>query len=188
MALFELDPLLHAMVDTAPGISDLNLSVGRPPQVEIDGVLRPVAYAGVERLMPYHTELIALRLLRGKRDLTEKLLRTGSAALAMVDGQRHQAGGWGFQIGDQMSGAILGRELVRYSVEAADGLVEERCLPAAKLETVVSVLVRPAGRLRDAVERGEQVDMDESHAVLLLCRPSSPRRRDHFEAGTPFPC
>ena len=38
---------------------------------------------------------------------------TGSAALAMVDGQRHQCGGWGFQIGDQMSGAILGRELVR---------------------------------------------------------------------------
>ncbi|HVO10202.1 MAG TPA: PilT/PilU family type 4a pilus ATPase [Vicinamibacteria bacterium] len=82
MALFELDPLLHAMLDTAPDISDLNLSVGRPPQVEIDGVLRPVPYAGVDRLMPYQTELIALRLLRGKRDLTEKLLRTGSVDLS----------------------------------------------------------------------------------------------------------
>ena len=30
---------------------------------------------------------------------------------------------------------------------------------------------------RDAVERGEQVDMDESHAALFLCRPSSSRRR-----------
>ena len=49
---------------------------------------------------------------------------TGSAALAMVRGQRHQAGGWGFFIGDQMSGAILGRELIRYAVEARDGLVE----------------------------------------------------------------
>jgi hypothetical protein len=29
MALFDLDPLLNAMLDTAPGISDLNLSVGR---------------------------------------------------------------------------------------------------------------------------------------------------------------
>jgi len=29
MALFDLDPLLHAMLDTAPAISDLNLSVGR---------------------------------------------------------------------------------------------------------------------------------------------------------------
>lgn len=48
---------------------------------------------------------------------------TGSAALAIVDGQRHQAGGWGFHVGDQMSGAILGRELVRRAVEANDGLV-----------------------------------------------------------------
>ena len=48
---------------------------------------------------------------------------TGSAALAIVNGQRHQCGGWGFHIGDQMSGAILGRELVRWAVEAYDGLV-----------------------------------------------------------------
>jgi hypothetical protein len=33
-------------------------------------------------------------------------------------------GGWGFHIGDQMSGAILGRELVRRAVEATDGFVE----------------------------------------------------------------
>ena len=48
---------------------------------------------------------------------------TGSAALAIVDGQRHQCGGWGFYVGDQMSGAILGRELIRRTVEATDGLV-----------------------------------------------------------------
>ncbi|MFY8030843.1 MAG: BadF/BadG/BcrA/BcrD ATPase family protein [Devosia sp.] len=50
------------------------------------------------------------------------IVGTGSAAMALVDGKRHQAGGWGFHIGDQMSGAILGRELVRRSVEAGDGL------------------------------------------------------------------
>jgi twitching motility protein PilT len=82
MAYFDLDPLLNAMLDVAPNISDLNLSVGRPPQVEIDGKLQPVSYAGVARLMPYHTELIALRLLQGKRDLADKLLRTGSTDLS----------------------------------------------------------------------------------------------------------
>ncbi len=82
MALFDLDPLLHTMLDTAPEISDLNLSVGRPPQVEIDGALRPVPYAGLQKLMPYHTEQVALRLLQGKRDLAEKLLRTGSVDLS----------------------------------------------------------------------------------------------------------
>ena len=82
MAYFDLDPLLETMLDAAPGISDLNLSVGRPPQVEVDGQLRPVAFAGIERLLPYQTELIAMRLLAGKRDLADKLVRTGSADLS----------------------------------------------------------------------------------------------------------
>src|SRR5688572_28141780 len=82
MAYFDLDPMLESMLDVAPGISDLNLSVGRPPQVEVDGQLRGVAFAGLERLMPYQTELIALRLMKGKRDLAEKLLRTGSVDLS----------------------------------------------------------------------------------------------------------
>jgi len=78
MAYFDLDPLLETMLDAAPEISDLNLSVGRPPQVEVDGQLRPVPYMGIERLLPYQTELIAMRLLSGKRDAAEKLVRTGS--------------------------------------------------------------------------------------------------------------
>ena len=47
MAYFDLDPLLETMLDAAPGISDLNLSVGRPPQVEVDGQLRAVSFAGI---------------------------------------------------------------------------------------------------------------------------------------------
>ena len=82
MPYFELDPLLNKMLDFAPGISDLNLSVGRPPQVELDGQLKTVPYAGLERLMPYHTELIAMRLMAGKRDLADKLVKTGSADLS----------------------------------------------------------------------------------------------------------
>ena len=82
MAYFDVNPLLAKMLDLAPGISDLNLSVGKPPQVEIEGELRPVPFAGIERLAPYHVELVAMRLLRGKRDLTERLLRTGSVDLS----------------------------------------------------------------------------------------------------------
>lgn len=52
------------------------------------------------------------------------IIGTGSAALGVLNGVRHQCGGWGFHIGDQMSGAILGRELVRTAVEAGDGLIE----------------------------------------------------------------
>ena len=82
MPYFDVNPLLAKMLDVAPGISDLNLSVGKPPQVEIEGQLRPVPFAGIERLAPYHIELVAMRLLRGKRDLTERLLRTGSVDLS----------------------------------------------------------------------------------------------------------
>jgi twitching motility protein PilT len=82
MPFFDVDPLLEAMLDAAPGISDLNLSVGRPPQVEVDGQLRPVKFAGIERLSPYQTELIAMRMLAGKRDLADKLVKTGSADLS----------------------------------------------------------------------------------------------------------
>src|SRR5262245_55799378 len=82
MPYFDLDPLLETMLDAAPNISDLNLSVGRPPQVEVDGALRAVPYAGIERLLPYQTELIAMRLLQGKRDLADKLVKTGSVDLS----------------------------------------------------------------------------------------------------------
>ncbi len=61
---------------------------------------------------------------------------TGSAAMAIVDGVRYQCGGWGFHVGDQMSGAILGRELVRYAVEATDGLVAGSPLTEAVVDAL----------------------------------------------------
>lgn len=51
------------------------------------------------------------------------IIGTGSAGMGMVDGHRHQIGGWGFHIGDTMSGGILGREIVRRSLLAHEGLI-----------------------------------------------------------------
>ncbi len=82
MPYFELDPLLNKMLDFAPGISDLNLSVGRPPQVELDGQLKSVDYMGIDKLSPYQTEQIAMRLIAGKRDVADKLVKTGSTDLS----------------------------------------------------------------------------------------------------------
>jgi glucosamine kinase len=70
----------------------------------------------------------------GGEDGATIIVGTGSAALAVVGDRRLQAGGWGFHIGDQMSGAILGRELVRYAVEAGDGLVDGSPLCDAVVE------------------------------------------------------
>lgn len=59
------------------------------------------------------------------------IIGTGSAGLALIDGERHQVGGWGFHVGDTMSGAILGRELLRRSLLAHEGLIPKSPLTEA---------------------------------------------------------
>lgn len=47
---------------------------------------------------------------------------TGSAGLAIIQGHRRALGGWGFQIGDDGSGARIGHAAVRRAVLAGDDL------------------------------------------------------------------
>lgn len=57
---------------------------------------------------------------------------TGSIAVAQsADGTRHRAGGWGWQVGDEGSGAWLGREAVRLVLRMRDGRSAESPLHAA---------------------------------------------------------
>src|SRR4029077_16705999 len=64
----DLDKILSAMLKTYDGISDLNFSVGHPPQVEDFGELKPVFIdPPVESLTPYQTEQIALTIMQGNR-------------------------------------------------------------------------------------------------------------------------
>lgn len=48
---------------------------------------------------------------------------TGSAGLAVVEGARHWIGGFGFPLGDQGSGAIMGRSTLRRAALALDNLI-----------------------------------------------------------------
>jgi twitching motility protein PilT len=82
MKNFNLDAILEAMLKTAERVSDLNFSVGRPPQVEVDGQLVGVNFPGLTRLTPFQTEIIALHMLRGDRELTRTLLQNGSVDLS----------------------------------------------------------------------------------------------------------
>ena len=82
MKNFNLDAILEAMLRISDRVSDLNFSVGRPPQVEIDGVLVPVNFPGLPRLTPFQTEILALHMLRGDRELTRALLANGSVDLS----------------------------------------------------------------------------------------------------------
>jgi twitching motility protein PilT len=75
----ELDYILGTMLDSHRNVSDLNLTVDKPPQVEASGELTPVAIEPpMAKLTPFQTEMIALTIMNNNRRLTEDLLRTGS--------------------------------------------------------------------------------------------------------------
>ena len=79
MRIPDLDKILSAMLKTYDGISDLNLTVGHPLQVEDFGELKPVLIdPPIEALTPYQTEQIALTLMRGNRRLIYDYLTGGS--------------------------------------------------------------------------------------------------------------
>jgi twitching motility protein PilT len=82
MSFFDLTPILDKMLAVADNISDLNFSVGRPPQVEINGKLTPVEIKGLRNLSPYQTEIIAMALLEGNSDAARRLIQTGSTDIS----------------------------------------------------------------------------------------------------------
>ncbi|MFL6214106.1 MAG: type IV pilus twitching motility protein PilT [Blastocatellia bacterium] len=82
MSFFDLTPILDKMLAVADNISDLNFSVGRPPQVEINGKLTPVEIKGLRNLSPYQTEIIAMALLEGNADAARRLIQTGSTDIS----------------------------------------------------------------------------------------------------------
>ena len=67
----------------------INVSVGRPFQVEVDGELIPVEFpVSIATLTPFQTETFALQLLNNDRRNTRMLLEQGSADLSYAIGDR----------------------------------------------------------------------------------------------------
>ena len=75
----EIDDLLGAMLDSHDNVSDLNITVDRPLQVESAGELVAVPVdPPIENMTPFQTEIFALNLINGDRRLTEHLIKSGS--------------------------------------------------------------------------------------------------------------
>ncbi len=78
-----LDFILSKILDEYPTLSDINFTVGRPPQAEVDGVLRPALIEmGIRELMPYHTEMLALAIIGNNRRNLRNLIEHGSCDLS----------------------------------------------------------------------------------------------------------
>ena len=79
----EIDYWITAMLTSYENVSDLNLTVGKPLQVEAAGVLMPVqVQPPVHQLTPFQTEVFALNLIGNNKRLIADLLHTGSCDLS----------------------------------------------------------------------------------------------------------
>jgi twitching motility protein PilT len=79
----EIDYILTRMLDSHSNVSDLNITVGKPFQVESDGFLCPVAMdPPFQELSAFQSEIFALNLINRDRRLTEMLLSEGSCDLS----------------------------------------------------------------------------------------------------------
>ncbi len=75
----EIDFILGKMLDAYGNVSDLNITVGKPFQVESSGQLTGVELdPPFNKLTPLQTEIFAMNLINQDRRLTEILLREGS--------------------------------------------------------------------------------------------------------------
>ncbi|MDR1080836.1 MAG: PilT/PilU family type 4a pilus ATPase [Deltaproteobacteria bacterium] len=81
--LFHLEFILDKLMNSASEVSDINMTVGHPIQVESGGELIPVFFEPeIRALTAYQTETLALSLLRGNRQLIGTLLDTGACDLS----------------------------------------------------------------------------------------------------------
>ncbi len=83
----------------------------------------------------------------GGTDGTVALIGTGSFFVRREGGRERHIGGWGYHLGDECSGAWLGRELLRAVLLAHDGLIEHSPLTKAvfaRYDEVPGAMVRHA--------------------------------------------
>jgi len=83
MRKHDFDNMLLQMLDAYPGVSDINFTPEKPPQVESFGELKPVKLTpSVKSLVPYHTEKIVLNLVQNNQRLISDLINKGSCDLS----------------------------------------------------------------------------------------------------------
>jgi glucosamine kinase len=83
---------------------------------------------------------------------------TGSVGFALINGERHMVGGWGFALGDHGSGAWTGHHAVRRAALAIDGLLQ----PTALIEDVLTRV----GRSRFDVSRWSERATPKDYAEM----------------------
>ncbi len=85
----QIDHILSKMLDSHDNVSDLNLTPGKPLQVESSGELVSVDIEPEFKVLTaFQTEIIAMNLINNNRKLTETLIREGSCDLSYQLGSK----------------------------------------------------------------------------------------------------
>ena len=90
---------------------------------------------------------------------------TGSIGFALVAGQRHMVGGWGFALGDHGSGAWVGHHAVRRVALAIDGLLQ----PTRLIEEVLARTGRTRFDLSRWSEQAAPKDYAQFAPIVFDC-------------------
>lgn len=107
------DPELLPLTPAALGLAGANVGTY---QQQLEAIL-PFSKSVVAT-----DALIALEGAIGSGDGAIAILGTGTAYMARSQGKIREIGGWGFLIGDQASGARIGRDLLEETLLAYDGI------------------------------------------------------------------
>jgi twitching motility protein PilT len=79
----EIDHILTKMLDAYDNVSDLNITVGKPFQIERFGLLTEVELSPpINAITPFQAEMFALNLLNQERRLIDNLISEGSCDLS----------------------------------------------------------------------------------------------------------
>jgi pilus retraction protein PilT len=171
MKNFNLDAILEAMLKMSDRVSDLNFSVGRAPQVEIDGQLVPVNFPGLPRLTPYQTEIIALHMLRGDRELTRTLVNNGSADLSYSIPQKTR---FRVNIFSQRGTYAIVLRVIPEGIPTFDQLkLPEELRNVAKLKNGIVLVTGPTGSGKSTTLAAmiNQINLEQAYHIVTIEDP-----------------
>lgn len=118
------DPTLIAKIPAVLGLAGANVGTYRD---QLEAILP------FSRNLVVSDALIALEGAVGTGDGAIAILGTGTAFMVRRHGDVRTVGGWGFLVGDQGSGARIGRDLLEETLLAYDGIAEASDLTRAVL-------------------------------------------------------
>jgi twitching motility protein PilT len=158
--------LLLAMLGVSNKVSDLILSPGSFPAVELSGKLTPVKISGMEQLAPEDTRRMAYELIAGNQQATDSLQNLGSC-----DVSYRLPGHCRFRVNifqQRGSHAIVMRVIPQNIPSLADLKLPPQLADIADLKNGIVLVTGPTGSGKSSTLAAVLDRINESHAYHIL--------------------